>query len=299
MSQGKTVETRIEYSHGEDLRVAVYDPDESQIDEVTRFADGRNLYARATNTGTHYIEVYGNGDASGPYDLVVDTSWNDEYESNDSIGAAASVEDGVYYDLQINDGESDFFAVNMDKGKQLDVEARFVHDVGNLDLTVYDPEENEIDDSASTTDGESLRVVAESGGTHYIEVAGEQRASNSYTLDVDTAWDDQFEPNDGFDSAESLLGTYSDLQINDGGSDFFKTTATSGDSVTATIRFDQDLGDLDLVLYDPDENQVDASQSTDDDETVSTAATQNGEYYVEVSGYAGSSAPYGLTLTVV
>jgi hypothetical protein len=64
---------------------------------------------------------------------------------------------------------------------------------------VYDPDENGIDVSQSTSDGASPRVTAESAGTHYIEVYGYQGASSTHNLAVDTEWDDQFEDNDETD----------------------------------------------------------------------------------------------------
>ncbi|MBP2252905.1 hypothetical protein J2754_003267 [Halarchaeum solikamskense] len=223
---------------------------------------------------------------------------NDRFEPNDAFSTAQDITTGTYSDLQIVNGEGDVFAIQAQAGEQVRASIDFDHTVGDLDLTLYDPDENAVNSSASTSDGETVSTTAQQDGTYYIDVYGYSGASAPYSLTIDkTSLNDRFEPNNAFSTAQDVTtGTYSNLQIVNGESDVFAVQAQAGEQVRASIGFDHSVGDLDLALYDPDQSEVDSSTSTSDGEAVTTTAQQGGTYYIEVYGYSGASASYSLAI---
>lgn len=107
--------------------------------------------------------------------------------------------------------------------------------------------------------------------------------------------EDRFEPNDSFDTATPVSpGTYSDLTVVHGESDYYRIELDQGDQLNATILFDHSDGDLDFYVLDPDRNFVEGSFSVTDNENIVITAQKTGTYYVIVYGFDGASAPYTL-----
>ena len=136
--------------------------------------------------------VYRVNDGNGGTDTatvsitVTEPNTNDGYEPNDEFDTAASITDGNYTDLQIVDGESDYFAVTLEEGGSIDASIEFDHNTGDLDMALYGPDREELADSTSTSDGESVSATDVSeGGTYYVEVRGYSGASAPYDLRVD------------------------------------------------------------------------------------------------------------------
>jgi len=138
--------------------------------------------------------VYRVNDGNGGTDTatvsvtVTEPNTNDGYEPNDAFDTAASITDGSYTDLQIVDGESDYFAVTLEESASIDASIGFDHNTGDLDMTLYGPDREELADSTSTSDGESVSATEVSeGGTYYVEVRGYSGASTPYDMSVDVA----------------------------------------------------------------------------------------------------------------
>ncbi|MDF1563197.1 MAG: PPC domain-containing protein [Deltaproteobacteria bacterium] len=97
------------------------------------------------------------------------------------------------------------------------------------------------------------------------------------------------------DAADVSSGTFGDLQICGGTSDWFVVSTTG--TVTASIAFTHAQGDLDLKLYDANGSSLDSSTSTGNSETVS-GSDASGKVYVEVFGYNGAENGYSLTISL-
>jgi protocatechuate 3,4-dioxygenase beta subunit len=148
---------------------------------------------------------------------------------------------------------------------------------------------SEIVTSDVTFEAENSASVSDTSTVSFIE-NGEDAIDN-----------DEFEPNDSPDTATDVsVGRFREipnLEIVQGESDYFAVELDEGDSIGAAIDFSDAEGDLDLALYDPDNSQLDLSQSVSDSETVSVSnVDQSGTYLVEVYGFAGASASYDLTI---
>jgi hypothetical protein len=112
-------------------------------------------------------------------------SENDQYEPNDDLDTATTLSDGSYTDLQIVDGESDYFAVELDRGDSFNASISFDHTTGDLDLHLLNPNGQTIEASDYTSDGESVRIdTATETGTYYLRVDGFNDASASYDLAI-------------------------------------------------------------------------------------------------------------------
>lgn len=61
---------------------------------------------------------------------------------------------------------------------------------------------------------------------------------------------------------------------------------------TVEIRFEHDLGDLEMVLFNASGTPISSSLGTGDRETVSLAGRPAGQYYIQVYGHAGATNPF-------
>ncbi|WP_186279048.1 trypsin-like serine peptidase [Halorubrum ezzemoulense] len=143
------------------------------------------------------------------------------------------------------------------------------------------------------------------GNTEYTQGTRltESRFSNiqSWTASdsIPDAANDQFEPNDDFISATEVTNDVAldNLRIVSDDVDMFATDLLSGQQLTATSTFDHTQGDLDMVLYNPDQELVAKSQSTTDGEQIEHTSIRNGTYYMAVYGHDDASASYSLSFS--
>jgi len=258
---------------------------------------------------------------------TLDPADHDEFEPNNEFTTAASITEGTYSDLHTAGNEADYYAVTLDQGDSIETSIDFDHDVGDLDLLLYGPDQTPLDASISITDGElvSATDVSESG-TYYIHAYVFDLASVSYDMDVavdssdggdgddgsdggdgddgsdggNDGGNDEYEPNNVPETAASITeGTYSNLQIVDGERDFYAITLDEGASIETSISFDHATGDLDLGLFGPDGELLDSSISVTDDEYVSySGVDESGTYYILTEGFGSASAPYDMNVAV-
>jgi PGF-CTERM protein len=226
----------------------MYAPNQSQIGSSISFSGTEALAVASEQGGTYSVEVYGFGGESGPYSLSlttgedIETNLNpgfgsdptpgtgpslepDQFEPNDNFGAATEIAASEYTDLTIQDGENDYFAVEMSQGQTLTAEIGFNNSQGDLDMGAYGPGETERDDSVSAfSDSESVSLTANQSGTHYVEVYGFVGESAEYSLNLSGTGVPSGDDNP--DSSDSDNGT----DGNDGNSGESSDDAESGDS---------------------------------------------------------------------
>jgi len=122
--------------------------------------------------------------------------------------------------------------------------------------------------------------------------------------------DDAYEDNDTIGTARSIsTGTISNLRCLDtllSGSnykgswgDWFKVTASSGQSLSVTTTFTHANGDLDLRVFNPSQTEVGSSTGSGNSESVTASPTTAGSYYIFVYGYNNAkNSSYSLTTSL-
>ncbi len=118
-----------------------------------------------------------------PSDVIA----SENVEPNDGFENATNVTDGYYADLEITDGDTDFYAVELDQGDELEASIYFSHATGDLDMRVYDETQEQLLDSTSATDNETITLSSDAGGTYFVEVYGFDDATAPYDLGIRTS----------------------------------------------------------------------------------------------------------------
>ena len=139
----------------------------------------------------------------------------DTFESNNSFSEAsilAPPEDHLYENLSIHEaGDPDYFQVTATNDGDLTFKLEFLNSNGDLDLVVYDSNQNRLASSTSVSNEESITVQAQQGEQFFVHVYGYRNATNTdYSLFVDQA-DDTTPPTvnriDGTAGDDYLFGT--------------------------------------------------------------------------------------------
>jgi hypothetical protein len=113
---------------------------------------------------------------------------DDAFEDNDSVGSAAPVSEGVISGLQACELDDDYFSIPLTPGDEIQVDARFVHAEGDIQLALLDPAGSVVAASQSTADEEQVVHTAATGGVFSIRVylmadAGSSEG-NVYELEI-------------------------------------------------------------------------------------------------------------------
>ena len=109
---------------------------------------------------------------------------------------------------------------------------------------------------------------------------------------------DRFEPNDNIVNATRVdPGTYEGLAIAPNDLDVFAAELAQGETLSASINFSHQRGDLDLLVVTGDGSIVAVSDTETDDESLTYTANASATYYLVVYGYQNATGPYDLTVS--
>jgi len=133
--------------------------------------------AKYSISGSYYISVSisSNGDYIA---AVIDSNiylfhksgFDDEYEENDNFYEAPILTEGIYTDLTLNGIDLDYFGININSNKKIEIEILFDHSFGDLNLYLYDPSQILINSSLSNTNDEYVSYISSSSGIFTILV---------------------------------------------------------------------------------------------------------------------------------
>jgi uncharacterized membrane protein len=236
--------------------------------------------------------------------ITIDTQCYDPLEPNDSFQAATSVSDGTYNNLIACAQADDYYEICLPGDKKFEVSANFDHTMGDIDLELYNQQQEKIDSSASTTaDTETVKEDYVNGAQCYYVRAFlltlQPMLETTYSLSVNTQnvapnlqCDSAFEPNNDFSTAGSLIaatsvsGTLDRCPTND--EDFYSLDLSTGQTVTLRGIMDPSNqgGSLRLQLYNPSQLPVltkETGPGTDTAEISNFTATTTGTYYLQVT----------------
>lgn len=113
--------------------------------------------------------------------------------------------------------------------------------------------------------------------------------------------DDEYEPNNAFRDATALRDVNRPLFACPADADVFEVWVTGGDRITAAVRFDGSVVDLDLLLFSPSSGtrlQSFSASSSGNSETAGFVARQDGYARIVVAPYGLGQGPYELSVDV-
>ncbi len=223
----------------------------------------------------------------------------DALEPNDSAEAATPITGATTLkDLLLEEGGEDWFRVDVPKGKELTVTARFDSARGDIDLELQDAEGGPLRTSSTMNNLERLRVAAREARTVLVRLYG---GSSPYHLEValvDYVPGDAFEPNDSREEAATIqAGTAEGLAAD--GEDWYRLEAPAGKLVDITIRFAPGEAYLDLSVASAQEaGAISGSDGVSASARVRCFAP-DGPLLFCVSGGAQAPVKYSMTIAVL
>jgi len=273
-----------------DLEYRIYDPNRAELVGDGFVSGGtERLTIKAPETGTYYIEVNGNdGQTTTDYTLnheIITPDENDDFAPNDDFDSAAGLREG-FTGGTIWGGESDFYKFTANTTDAIDVQ--LTPESGELEYRIYDPSRAELIGDGFVSGGTGRLIIkAPETGTYYIEVNGNNRqTTTNYTLNheiITPDENDDFAPNDDFDSAAGLQEGFTDGTIWGGESDFYEFTANTTDAID--VRLTPESGELEYRIYDPSRAElVGDGFVSGGTGRLTIKAPETGTYYIEVNG---------------
>jgi hypothetical protein len=217
-------------------------------------------------------------------------------DSDNDFASANSLTSGVQVNGQVNtsDDPSDFYKIDLKAGQTMKVVLSFTCSTDEIYFSVWDPDQNDILDiqDGNTTRGDT--ILANSNGTHYVEVWTFFEAQD-YALTVTVGNPSTLVPGTQVRSMLSFTGVER--------SEWYRIWLNgniSGKSEGVYVNMTEDLQttNCNLFLWDVDvgiANPYNLSRGASPKETVSCAASFSGWYYLLANIWSGSG---GYTLDV-
>ena len=217
---------------------------------------------------------------------------DDGSEPNDVAENASAVGAGDFTELQACPNDADYYSVALNAGDELVVDLTFLHEDGNIDVNLSNPEGEIVANSDSLTDNERIVFVALMSGDFVLHVSSmelpEAGAGYQMTIGINPVVDpectpDPFEENDTIEDAALIEeSTLEGLTACDGDLDLYSIALGIGDVVTVDLTFSHAEGDIDLAFADAEGTIIDVGDSVDDDESVIFEVEESGLYLIAV-----------------
>jgi hypothetical protein len=231
----------------------------------------------------------------------------DAYEPNDTMGEAWHpgynwVRTWLF---SINglgiQADEDWYRIDVDQGaERVQVDCRFTHADGDIDMALYDSTGTFLAESASVTDDEFIDYAVSSGGTYYVQVHY-GNAGNTYDLRWDDLTEDIYEENDtlgtawhpGYNWERTWLASINGFGIQ-ADEDWYRIDVDQGaQRVQVDCSFFHAEGDINIALYDSAGSLLAESNSVTDDEFIDYAISSGGKHYIRVH-YGNAGTMYDL-----
>ena len=318
LNPNELIEVTASFTHAAgDVDLRLLDPAGGLVRSSTTNSDDEYVVYTTLATGVHTLRVSQDtsaGDDALPgnrysLEVLLGAACTDAYEDNDALEAAAPLAAGVYPGLRACPNDSDFYGITAGNNEIIEIDARFEHALGDLDLRLYDPSGALVRSATSNNDNERVVYTTLVAGAYTIGVqmdgyaadGGEPGNDYELTIALGAPCVDVFEDNDAAGRATPLgSGTFSGLWACPNDEDHYWLSVELGEVVTVDLDFSHAAGDVDLRLYNPGGGLVASSTSNGDDEHVSHTAAVAGDYRVLVAldGYAVDDDVPGNTYTM-
>ena len=286
-------------------------------DALEQTSSAGQLVWTADLTGNTLLRVPGSPELINAYDLDIEITVPaceaDGLEPNDTAGAASDItSNGTAIEGTICANDVDWYRLSLPADAEANVALTFSHDVGDLNLAVFNSGDLDTPVAAADTDddNEALSFRPPLPGTYFVRVSATGRLQSSYSISLVATSpvcpeDDFLEENDDFDNASALSpGINPGLISCEGDEDWFTFELAEGQSVEIFTLAAMGLGDLDLRLYGPDADDPDAApvdSSTGPGEVKRVRAVLGstpGTYKVRVNASAGTAVVYSARIFI-
>jgi Ca2+-binding RTX toxin-like protein len=294
------------------------------VDRSNGNGDSELINLAGLGKGSYFIRVKGVNSATNPNYLLTLSAppelqtTGDWAENSTNIYDLKTVEGGLSLSgLSIhNNTDTDWFQFKTSTiGKEGNsVRIDFDHNLGDLDLILYDQNGTTIKGRSETTKNfEEISLKGLAAGTYKVKVLGYKNATNpNYGFSilapdstVNPIAPDLLEPNNSFTTALDLdltnnISRIPGLTIHSGDTDYFKFTTTKAGTTanSISIEFEQAQGDLQLELYKAGSitAPLKFSRGTSNNETITLDGLAAGTYYAKVLGNGTATNRYQLYL---
>ena len=318
LNGGETLELDALFAHNEgNIDVHFADSAGNVFDSASSFTDNEALTFTAPTTQTVLIQVVLTSDLGltpgNPY--VLDVSLGlascapDSEEPNDDAGSASSLALGSTTGLSACPSDDDWYAFSAGAGQQVDINAFFDHNEGNINMTLRDAFGGVLASAASANNDESITYTPSAPVDLLLQVDlfsdSGLLPGNPYELNLAlsaaTCASDTFEPNDSLGGAAVVTATdYTGLSACEDDDDWFRVSLLNGEDVAFDVAFSAIEGNIDIELYDASSSLLASSTGTGELEDVSWTATADEDVYLRVflTTDSGSLPGTAYTLTV-
>ena len=280
------------------------------------FTDNERLVLDMAPAGPYIVHVFLRDTKANSYEMTINAFEADIYDvtppRNDTkmdaeviTVAPGYTQTGLTLDNRLDTDWYTFTLVNQGSDYDVSIDALFSHANGDVDMDLYDANDNLLLFSQSKDDNEALRSFLPPG-VYFLRVFGfigpnGQDVLNCYDLVISTTQStsgvtpDRYEPNnsfglatvisDGFDTRDPSEGV---LTVhNSADSDYFRFSMTGNGNRTVTIQlfYTAADGDLDVEIY---------ADPMGSPRLVGFANTGNDDELLEVVVPAGASNPYAI-----
>ena len=229
----------------------------------------------------------------------------DAREPNDGPDEAVGLLPPIEAESMTLCDDEDWYQFTAFSGDEVSIAADFINDLGNINLQLFDPDDNAVLLVAGQEDGERLRRTLESTGTHRLRVFGAGRGVfNAYELSFSIARncdEDSSEENDTPGEAtpiDVLAGPLEDRFVCGADDDWYSVDLFAGEALGAALDFEPALGDLDFELYDAGLNLIEAADDEGDSLTLAYTAQLAEQVLLKVPGGEGVINRYSLSVEV-
>ena len=281
-------------------------------------SDSARVTADVGAEATYYLKLVATDPEYDSYNYTLTVEYlealnceDEPGEPNDSIAQSVNspVSAGTRHFALCGTDDIDYYQITAVANMRTIVDVLFLDNEGNINASLLSLDGTTLDSSSSYDDNEQLHYDAgDSDETLVILIErspyGITEEQQEYSLVIKTEelpdCQDGYEPNNNEAQAALITaGTFNPSICDDSDDDWYAIDLPSGGSISASITFTDNDGDLDLQLLKAGGTSLDSSGGTSDSEHVSKSGLASGMYYIKVHPYSSDGAqPYQLVVDV-
>ena len=195
LAAGEVATLTLRFPHAAgDIDLAAQDPSGTELSSSTSTSDQESVRVQATTAGRYTFRVHGYQGATNSVELelAVETPTptapvtDDALEGtgNNTRDAATALSRGRHEDLRV-EGDDDWYALELQPNEAIEFHVDFRHADGDIDVELHDANGNRLENSAGTSDRETIRYTAGNQPTTvYLRVFGYDGARNRYSVET-------------------------------------------------------------------------------------------------------------------